>query len=136
MTRLAWTIAGWLAFVLGAVGAALPLLPTVPFMLLAAFCFARGSARFHRWLTQHPRFGPPIRDWNRAGVIRPRAKRMAIAAIVASFLLSVLLDAAAHVLAIQAAVLGAAAAFILTRPAEPPDAAVRDDPAVPENPPR
>ncbi|MEL6196524.1 MAG: YbaN family protein, partial [Pseudomonadota bacterium] len=88
MTRLIWTSAGWIAFGLGALGVALPLLPTVPFMLLAAFCFARGSDRFHDWLVEHPRFGPPIQDWRSSGVIRPRAKRLAVVAIAFSFVLS------------------------------------------------
>ena len=70
MRRL-WTIAGWTAFGFGVLGVALPLLPTVPFMLLAAFCFARGSDRFHHWLMNHSRFGPQIHDWYAAGVIRP-----------------------------------------------------------------
>ncbi|MEM6971647.1 MAG: YbaN family protein [Pseudomonadota bacterium] len=116
MTRLLWCIAGWGAFGLGALGAVLPLLPTVPFMLLAAFCFARGSERFHLWLTTHPRFGPAISDWNASGVIRPKAKRAAVIAIALGFGLSVALGVPGHVLAIQAVVLGAVLVFILTRP--------------------
>ncbi|MEM1160041.1 MAG: YbaN family protein, partial [Pseudomonadota bacterium] len=71
--KILWTLAGWAAFGLGLLGAALPLLPTVPFMLLAAFCFARGSERFHRWLMNHPRFGPGIRDWQAHRAISRRA---------------------------------------------------------------
>ncbi|MEL6775474.1 MAG: YbaN family protein [Pseudomonadota bacterium] len=114
--RLFWTTAGWTAFTLGLIGAFLPLLPTVPFMLLAAFCFARGSERFHHWLVTHPRFGPPIQDWQRAGAIRPQAKRAAVVAISLSFLISVILGLPAYLLAIQAAALGGAALFVLTRP--------------------
>lgn len=115
--RLIYVLAGWLAFALGFIGVFLPLLPTVPFMLLAAFCFARGSTRFHDWLVGHPRFGPPIRDWREDGAIRPAAKRAAMAAIAASLLLSLALGVAPHVLAIQAGVLACVSVFILTRPA-------------------
>ena len=58
--RTLWTLAGFFCFGLGFIGAFLPLLPTVPFMLLAAYCFARGSERFHEWLITHPTFGPPV----------------------------------------------------------------------------
>ncbi|MEO0761410.1 MAG: YbaN family protein [Pseudomonadota bacterium] len=118
--RLLWTIGGWIAFGFGTLGVVLPLLPTVPFMLLAAFCFARGSERFHDWLMNRTRFGPAIHDWHANGVIRPRAKRAAVIAIGASFLLSVVLGVPGHVLLIQAIALGGAALFVLTRPAAAP----------------
>ncbi|MGF1502999.1 MAG: YbaN family protein [Paracoccaceae bacterium] len=114
--RAIWTAAGWSAFGLGVIGAALPLLPTVPFMLLAAFCFARGSDRFHDWLVGHPRFGPAIRDWRERGAISPTGKRWALIGICASLTVSLMLGIAPEVLAIQALALGGALAFVLTRP--------------------
>lgn len=108
-----------LSFGLGAVGAFLPLLPTVPLMLLAAFCFARGSDRFHRWLMDHPRFGPPIHDWQAHRAISRPAKRAAVAAIALAFGASVAAGVAAWVLAVQAVVLTGVLAFILTRPHGP-----------------
>jgi uncharacterized protein len=122
MTKAArhlWTIGGLVSFGLGAVGVLLPLLPTVPFMLLAAFCFARGSERFHDWLLAHPRFGPAIRDWRAHGAISRRGKRAAVLAIAATFALSLLLGVPAQGLAIQAAVLACVLLFILTRPDGP-----------------
>ena len=68
---------GILCLILGFIGVFLPLLPTTPFILLAAFCFSKSSERIHRWLLQHPRFGPLIRDWQEHRVIRPRAKLLA-----------------------------------------------------------
>jgi uncharacterized membrane protein YbaN (DUF454 family) len=61
--RAVWLLGGALALATGVVGIFLPLLPTTPFVLLAAFCFARGSPRWEAWLLAHPRFGPLVRDW-------------------------------------------------------------------------
>ena len=76
-SRWLWWLAAWSAFVLGLIGVVLPGLPTVPFMLLAAFCAARGSPRLRAWLERHAQFGPMIRDWEREGAVSRRAKRMA-----------------------------------------------------------
>jgi len=65
---------GLLALGLGIVGIFLPLLPTTPFVLLAAFFFSRGSDRLHRWLADHPRFGVYVRDWEAEQVIPPIGK--------------------------------------------------------------
>ena len=119
MRRMLWNIAGLAFFAIGVVGAFLPFLPTVVFMLVAVFCFARGSNRLHDWLMNHPRFGPAIRDWHRHGAIRRPAKRMAMVAIGLSFALSVGIGFAAWVLAVQALVLGGVSVFILTRPEGP-----------------
>ena len=121
--RVLWTFGGCLAFVLGLIGAFLPLLPTVPFMILAAFCFARGSQRFHDWLVNHRQFGPAIRDWRAHGAISRRGKMWAIGGIIAAFSISLLLGVRPTILAIQAAVLLCVAAFILTRPDGPRDQA-------------
>lgn len=64
--------------VVGIIGVFLPLLPTTPFLLLAAVCFSRSSSKFHNWLLSHKHFGPPIKDWNEHGVIGKRAKFLAI----------------------------------------------------------
>jgi uncharacterized membrane protein YbaN (DUF454 family) len=63
---------------LGFAGVFLPFLPTTPFVLLSAFCFSRSSARLHQWLLEHPAFGALLLDWQRGGVIRPRAKTWSI----------------------------------------------------------
>jgi uncharacterized protein len=76
-----WVAAGWISFALGVIGVVLPVMPTAPFMIVAAFCFSRGSERWHRWLTSHPKFGAPILDWERHGVIRLKSK------IISTFLI-------------------------------------------------
>lgn len=112
---------GLLSLAAGFIGIILPLLPTTPFLLLAAFCFARGSQRLHDWLMHHPRLGPPIHDWQKHGAISRRAKQMAMLAIGAVFLASFLLDAPTRVIIIQLVVLSAVSLFILTRPVPPDD---------------
>ena len=62
VARLVWLAVGLTALALGALGVVLPLLPTTPFVLLAAFAFARSSSRMHRWLHAHPVFGVLIRS--------------------------------------------------------------------------
>ncbi|EHR70217.1 hypothetical protein BurJ1DRAFT_1345 [Burkholderiales bacterium JOSHI_001] len=75
--RALWVAAGALALVTGIVGIFVPLLPTTPFVLLAAFCFSRGSTRCERWLVEHPRFGPMVRDWRERRAVPLRAKQLA-----------------------------------------------------------
>lgn len=123
MTRLFWIGAGWTAVALGVIGAALPLLPTVPFMLLGAFCFARGSESAHAWLMNHPRFGAAIRDWQAHGAISREGKTAALVAIAAGFALSIALGVGTGLLMVQAAVLTCVAGFILSRPSGPRDQA-------------
>ena len=75
--RVLWASAGALALLTGLVGIFVPLLPTTPFVLLAAFCFSRGSERCERWLLEHPRFGPMVRDWRERRAVPLRAKQLA-----------------------------------------------------------
>ncbi|MEX0923114.1 MAG: YbaN family protein [Rhodovibrionaceae bacterium] len=108
--------AGGLAVALGVLGAFLPLLPTTPFLLLALACFARSSERFHSWLYSHPRFGPPLQDWERYGVISRRAKLLAVAVMAASFGFVLYRSEDWILPAAVAVVLLAVAAFLLSRP--------------------
>jgi len=109
-----------LAAILAAfLGVLLPLLPTTPFVLLAAFAFARSSRRLHRWLHEHALFGSLIENWSRYGAISLPAKTAGIASMAAVFGLSVLFAVPAGVLIVQALVLSVCAAFIASRPLPP-----------------
>ena len=117
--RLTWLVVGLLALALGAIGIALPLLPTTPFVLLAAFAFAQSSAKLHQWLLDHNVFGPLIDNWHRYGAISRRAKVVSVVSMIAVLVISLAMAAPAVVLWVQVLVLGAAALFILTRPLPP-----------------
>ncbi len=69
---------GWLSVVLGVIGIFVPVLPTTPFLLLAAACFVRSSRRFYHWLVGHKRLGPWIRDYLEGNGIPLKGKVYAI----------------------------------------------------------
>lgn len=75
--RWAWLALGATSLATGIVGIVVPLLPTTPFVLLAGYCFTRGSPRCERWLLAHPRFGPVVEDWRRNRAMPLAAKRLA-----------------------------------------------------------
>lgn len=89
--RLLYLGAGFLALFLAVLGAILPVLPTTPFVLLAAACFARGSERFHRKLLENRIAGPIIREWQLYHSIPPRVKRWAYLLMAISFGSSILI---------------------------------------------
>ncbi|MDT8419157.1 MAG: YbaN family protein [Desulfuromonadales bacterium] len=88
--RIALAVIGLLSTLLGVIGIFVPLLPTVPLLLLATACFARSSERFHHRLLEHPQLGPMVRGYLHGQGIPLRAKVRAIALIWASISLSAL----------------------------------------------
>lgn len=114
--RIVWLILGLMSVGLATLGAFLPLLPTVPFLLLAAFFFARSSERLHNWLLTHPKFGDPIIDWHERGAIQRRVKWIASGSMLAAFAISLAFGVRPTILIIQALVLGSVALFIWSRP--------------------
>ncbi len=119
--RIAWLVVGLLALALGALGVALPLLPTTPFVLVAAFAFAQSSETLHQWLLDHDIFGPLIENWRRHGAISRRAKVVSVISMAAVLGISIAMAAPPVVIGVQVVVLGASALFILTRPLPPED---------------
>ncbi|MDB5859445.1 MAG: hypothetical protein JWQ76_3134 [Ramlibacter sp.] len=81
-----WLLLGlaWLCILLGIVGIILPVMPTVPFLLVAAWAASRSSPRLHHWLHTHPRFGVPLRNWEDAQVVPRSAKWIATVMMSAS----------------------------------------------------
>ena len=78
-----YLIAGWVSVALGVIGIPTPLLPTTPFLLLAAFCFARGSQRWHDWLVNHRVLGAYIAAFrDQRGLTVKQKWRVAISIII------------------------------------------------------
>lgn len=119
IVRLFWIGAGLSSLAIGIVGIVLPVLPTTPFVILAAFCFARGSERLENWLASHPRFGPSLAAWRKHRAISPKAKRGAVIGMALALLISLAAGFTGPILAIQAIAMAGAASFILTRPSPP-----------------
>jgi uncharacterized membrane protein YbaN (DUF454 family) len=83
LTRPVYLAGGMLAMALAAIGVVLPIMPTVPFLLLAAFCFARSHPAWEQRLLDHPRYGPSLRDWRERRAISRKAKLAALGAMSA-----------------------------------------------------
>lgn len=86
--RLLFLLLGGVFVVLGVAGIFLPVLPTTPFMLVAAACFARSSDRFYNWLLDHPLFGKTVREWREHRSIPHKAKWTAIVMMVVTLSIS------------------------------------------------
>ena len=87
--KLFYNVMGALAVVLGIAGIFLPLLPTTPFLLLASWCFARGSVRLHRWLLSHRVFGEYLRNFEAGRGIPLKAKIVATVLLWTSLLMAI-----------------------------------------------
>ncbi|MFP4138592.1 MAG: YbaN family protein [Halomonas sp.] len=119
VVRLAWCGFTWGCIGLGTAGIVLPLLPTTPFLLLAAWSAPKGSPRLARWLHAHPRFGPSLAAWHAHRAVPRRAKALAPALLVASWVLLWASGMPSLGLALAAALFLAVAGYVLTRPSAP-----------------
>ena len=114
--RWLWWLLAWSSLGLGLVGVVVPGLPTVPFVLLSAYAAARGSQRLHAWLHAHARFGPLIRDWEREGAVRRRAKWLATSMMAACGVLMALVAPRWWMAAFGIGVMAVVAIWLWRRP--------------------
>lgn len=115
--RIFTSIVGWAMIVLAIIGIVLPIMPTVPFLLVASWCFTRSSPRFHRWLNNHRIFGPPIKQWEEKRAISTFVKVFALMSMTGGFLsFLVILHPALWITLLVMIILLLIALYIVTRP--------------------
>lgn len=114
--RTGFQFLAYTSLALGAAGVVLPLLPTTPFVLLAAFFASKGSPAFARWLDQHPRYGPLIADWRSNRVVPARAKWLACVMMTLSWVTLWALGVSPMVLVVSGIAMTCSASYLLTRP--------------------
>jgi uncharacterized membrane protein YbaN (DUF454 family) len=114
LIRAVYLACGFVSLTAGLVGIAVPLLPTTPLLLLAAYFFSRSSARLHNWLLQHRQFGPPIRQWRQYRVIPLRAKWLAFSMIGLALLRLVVLGDFAAMIKVAIAAVGIVAILFIS----------------------
>ncbi len=120
MLRMLYFVSGLFFVGLAFIGAFLPVMPSTIFVILAAGCFARSSPRFETWLLDHKHFGPSLKAWRQHGAILPGAKAMALAGMLAGYLIFWFVVEPAPLLAIGvASLLISSAVYVATRPSGP-----------------
>lgn len=114
--RWLWLLIGHGAVGLATVGAFLPLLPTVPFLLVAGWAYARGNPELRERMRSDARFGRVVRDWQDHGAIPLKAKVMAVAGMASGFGVLALSSPGFAVLGGVGLVLAAVAVYVVSRP--------------------
>lgn len=89
--RAVCAVVGTVALGFGLVGIVVPVLPTTPFLLLAAACYARASTRLYGWLLGQPALGPIITEWRRSRSLPPGVKGRALVVVAVTFGISIIL---------------------------------------------
>ncbi|MGZ9898626.1 YbaN family protein [Shewanella gaetbuli] len=91
LKRGLFLLIGLTSVTLGTIGIVVPLLPTVPFILLAAYCFARSSDRLHNWLMTHPWFSEALNNWQTKRALSKKLKKRAMIMTTLSFVVSIMI---------------------------------------------
>ncbi len=121
LARHALFALGWVFVGLGAIGAFLPVIPTVPFLLVAAWAFAKSSKRWHHWLYSHPHYGPYLVAWDKYGVIPMSAKVLSLVMMTGGWAFVTIFVAESWELPVGLGVIHLlVATYIVTRPSKPP----------------
>lgn len=114
--RWFWFSIGLLFLGLAIIGIALPILPTVPFLLAASWAFAKSSPALRQKILQHPTYGPPVRAWQESGIVSRRAKIWAITAMASGVAVAIWLSIPIWIVAIQTTVCCLVGIYLATRP--------------------
>lgn len=115
--RTLWRMLAGVSVALAAIGAVLPVVPTTPFLLLAAWAAKRGAPELYERLHQHAIWGPTLCDWRDQRAIGSRAKVLAVVTMSASWCFMWFMKAPSPVLAVTAVIFASVGAFVLSRPA-------------------
>jgi uncharacterized protein len=116
LARWGYAMLAYVCVGLAMLGVFLPGLPTVPFLLLAAWAASRGSARLHRWLYDHPRFGRILIDWEQKRAVSRRSKVVAVVLLSSSWLIMLWRVGSPSLLLAMALLFMAVGTFVVTRP--------------------
>ncbi|MEZ5063312.1 MAG: YbaN family protein [bacterium] len=108
-------VVGWIFVALGVAGIFLPLVPTTPFLLVAAACFARGSERFYVWLLSNPTLGPVLREWRQHRTVPRRARVTAQILILVTFGSTIAFFAPSTAVRVLLGVMGSVAFVFVSR---------------------
>lgn len=117
MTKTLWLIGGWIALGVGMIGVVMPVMPTVPFLLVAVWCFSQSSPRLRNKILRNRQFGPPIRDWLKRGAIPTRVKWITVIAMSCGVAFGLWAGFPMWLVAAQALICLSVAAYVVTRPA-------------------
>ena len=111
-----WRTLALIALAIGAIGIALPVLPTVPFWILAAWAASKGWPELRQWLVTHPKYGPAIRDWQERGSVPRQAKWLATTMMLISAIVLQLTPAFLWVKIVVPAMMFVVAVWLWRRP--------------------
>ena len=116
MTRFIALILAYFFLALAIAGVFLPILPTVPFLLLTAWFAAKGSERLHSWLYAHPHFGKLLIDWEQQKAVSRKSKVIAVVMLLISWFVIYYRLNNIYVLAATTLLFIAVASFLISRP--------------------
>ncbi len=114
--RLFWIALGAITLILAVVGLILPVMPTVPFVIISAYCFARGYPKVYDWMLANKYFGPIIKDWQERGAISRKTKWITTISLIAALILAYVLGLAPVWIIVEGIIFAAILVFVWTRP--------------------
>jgi uncharacterized protein len=109
-------VLAWVLLAVGIAGLFVPLVPGTLFLIMAGACFTHSSPRFEAWLLDHPRFGPPVRQWRASGAIPRKAKIFACVSLLVSWLIVLSTGSSSIVAVACLALFITVATYVVSRP--------------------